>query len=274
MQMIPESEGPDSTSERSFEQAGMLARALVGGHDGNLEEVLGSIDDPWLTVDDVQADRDDLFLEFDLFDQQGQPAPLLRQEDGRDVPVALRCLPGSSRIRAALALLGPGPRLGTSLEEDALRLVVVEAEAVLARAADELGTPFRLGDTGQAKELFADGAADFLAHRIEALQSLRTDISSPWSPVTFSVGKPHRGAPVGKAPGANFEVETLTPSLNVHRSGAYCRNYRSFGVSTPARGVLPAGTYVFGVEGGRYPYVTPAPPVISLPGPASVRLLL
>jgi hypothetical protein len=84
------------------------------------------------------------------------------------------------------------------------------------------------------------------------------------------------GGPPTQVSGCRFSVHTNSPGLSAYWSGAYYISPNNLGgPTTPAVGVIQAGTYVFGINGGAYGNKTvqwDTNKVCSLPGVPSVHL--
>lgn len=120
----------------------------------------------------------------------------------------------------------------------------------------------------EARSTFAERASDFLATRIAAVRAFGGRQQKQSAPPLLNILQKAGGVRV-TTPGCNFSISTNSPGLRVFWSGAYriSSNYFSH-PTTPTSGVLQAGTYVFGVDGGAYgnliQWDTNA--VVSLPG--------
>jgi hypothetical protein len=122
-----------------------------------------------------------------------------------------------------------------------------------------------------ARSTFLRRGAAFLATRLSSVGTLRNQAGKdPRLTVYQRVGGPRISIP-----GCKFAVSTNSPGLRVFWSGAYrlSGNYFSH-PTTPARGVLQAGTYIFGVDGGAYGNATQwdTSAVVTLPGQPMVHL--
>jgi hypothetical protein len=205
---------------------------------------------------DLQRDANEFRYDFDLIREAGAMFPALKLGDGGLVPVALSTMG-----------LSPIPRRSFSIRREPFLKSEFEASAYLARALHGEVPGYELITREQAQETFLSRARAFLAHRIWASRSM---------PSSQRIRMPaYVGAPVSSVGGCAFQVSTQTAGLRVFWSGAYfiAQNYFAHPTS-PARSVLQAGTYVFGVDGGAYGgqihWDTNA--VCTLPGPPAVAL--
>lgn len=125
-----------------------------------------------------------------------------------------------------------------------------------------------------ARRTFIRRAGEFIATRIAGVRALREDDPSGAHP---ALTMPQRiGHSPASVPGCHFSVHTASPGLIAHWSGAYYISPNYLGApTTPAVGILQAGTYVFAVTGGAYGN-TPQwdlNSVCTLPGTPSVSLV-
>lgn len=128
---------------------------------------------------------------------------------------------------------------------------------------------------GQARESFFDRARIFLATRLAGLRSRPSAGAPPGPPPTLNLPQFLGGPPTSTVAGCHFSVKTNSPGLAVYWSGAYFISANYLGSPTsPAVGVLQAGTYVFGINGGAYGNRVrwDKKKVCSLPGLPSVHL--
>ena len=120
-----------------------------------------------------------------------------------------------------------------------------------------------------ARASFASRARDFLATRFAGSRR------GPGHPPNLLNMSRYLGGPPAQVNGCIFSVNTKSPGLSVYWSGAYYISPNFFSAPTsPAVGVLQAGTYVFGINGGGYGSTVQwdTNSVCSLPGTSSVSL--
>ena len=200
-----------------------------------------------LVVSDLEADCAEFAADLDLLSEVGADVPAARIAGEYLVPVAMSLAYGGIWPR----LPPPGPRGNRRRWRHHPFLLewahwahdwgrIVEDRPGLETMPRE-----------QAKDSFISRATEFLARRIAAVRG--SDSGQGRFPVSFLNLPPVAGVPRISTPGCNFTVSTNSPGLRVFWSGAYriSSNYFSH-PTTPATGVLQAGTFVFGVDGGAY----------------------
>jgi hypothetical protein len=121
----------------------------------------------------------------------------------------------------------------------------------LARRAEEearrVQMPFTKMPVPQARGSFAALLADFLKVRLEAVRGL---IPLP--------GGEKALAGTAEVPGLEVIVHTRRPNLRIYQAPVYFPATRTvFGnsLSTPVRGFLPPGLYIFGADGENFPFL-------------------
>jgi hypothetical protein len=121
-------------------------------------------------------------------------------------------------------------------------------------------------DPDDARRTVFERARDFLTVRISALSDLG------WSMASLNVPR-KKGLSPTPTPGCAFSVSTNNPGLRVHWSGAYfiVPNFFSHPTS-PVGGVLQAGSYVFGTDGGAYTSIMWDNSIVTIPGSNHVHL--
>ena len=199
-----------------------------------------------LVVSDLEADCAEFVAELDLLREVDADVPAARIAGEDLVPVAI-----------SLAYGGLWPRLlPTGLSVTPImwrRHPIFRDWAYYLRRTAEPRLGFETMPREQAKDSFIRRSIDFLATRIAAVRASGGGRGRGWSPVAFLNLPPLAGGSRISTPGCNFTVSTNSPGLRVFWSGAYriSSNYFSH-PTTPVTGVLQAGTFVFGVDGGAY----------------------
>ncbi|PWB59361.1 MAG: hypothetical protein C3F17_16905 [Bradyrhizobiaceae bacterium] len=125
-----------------------------------------------------------------------------------------------------------------------------------------------------ARETFLTRASRFLATRFAGVRARRREGFSGAPGAVLNMAQ-YAGGPPTSVVGCHFHVHTNSPGLTAHWSGAYYVTPNYLGApTTPAIGVLQAGTYVFGVTGGAYGGTVQwdTNSVCTLPGAPSVHL--
>jgi hypothetical protein len=123
-------------------------------------------------------------------------------------------------------------------------------------------------------EGFGRGLFLFLGYRFEGYNlwnrrsPRNTRPGSGPTPSTAS-GNPPPPSPGTAAPGASgfyVQLSCLHHHLAAYASPAYALTWRNLGsFTTPAYGVLPAGTWIFGAQGGMFPTITHDPTPVYIP---------
>ena len=214
------------------------------------------------SISDVEADTVQFIAELDLLADLDLTCPAVRL-DGDLVPVSLFefAAPGSvsaERLRRFGRLFPfseeyfyyARSRWARALEDGPSLTVEAARATFLTRAREFLATRF-VGARAQSSKSLPDGSR----HNLNMTQ--------------------YSGGPRVAVPGCHFNVHTNSPGLTAYWSGAYYISSNYLGApTTPAVGVLQAGTYVFGVAGGAYGSVVQwdMNGVCTLPGAPSVHL--
>ena len=257
-------------TEREFERAGELLDGLLdrphpsvrieGRHAG--EEFEGG-----LSIADIETDGSRFLSELDVLQDVGAGVPALVVGDGSPVPVSLVLFDEGRPYRA----LGPFGHFAPDPYSfpDRRRLVYSLRAGPRPFGAAPTLTP------DEARWSFSVRAREFLATRLAGLRRRDEELYGyGLPPQRFAVDR-FIGGPVNRVSGYQFSVNTRSAGLTAHWSGVYYISPNYLGApTTPASGVLQAGTYVFGVSGGKYgasvQWDTKA--VYTLPGNASVYL--
>jgi hypothetical protein len=237
------------------EIAGLTIEALLANNKKGLDlpDEIG--------VADLERDAIDFNVELRLLEAHDLRAPVWHLDDGPVLPVSL-------------AAIVPTPwddltEPGLSHREGTEEFDRWAEKALISIRAGRTVPGGKLVPREEARGAFFERAKSFLSSRIRGTQRLRDH----GAPRMFAARR--FGDAVGEVPGANFEVTTDTEALRVLYSGAYRLAWRYFGHPTsPVHGLLQAGTYMFGVDGGPYGReVQPDPnAIVDLPGPPSVHL--
>jgi hypothetical protein len=218
-----------------------------------------------LSIADIEGDISQFLAEVDLLRSIGSDFPAMNVAEGPPVPVSL-LFHISGRAGPAWPIAGaPFWAYGRERLYDALRAV--------RTLGDRPPLPLET-----ARNNFSSRAQAFLATRLAALGS-RAAGGHPGSPPPLP---PHMlnlpqfvGGPPAQVSGCHFSVKTNSPGLAAYWSGAYYISPNYLGSpTTPAVGVLQAGTYIFGINGGAYGSTVQwdTNKVCSLPGVPSVHL--
>jgi hypothetical protein len=212
------------------------------------------------SVVDVQAHADEFLDDSEVLRLIGADFPAMEVAGGPPSPVSLAWL---------LSL--PWPRIG---RWRASRLWPGYVETIYDAFHSTEGRFRDLPRISreQARANFFSRARDSLATRLSALRRPRGRRRKPLKALNLHQ---YAGGPLTKVAGCQFSVITNTPGLRAFWSGAYYISPTYHGAPTsPAVGVLQAGTYVFGIDGGAYgnqvQWDTNA--VCTLPGNPSVHL--
>ncbi|MBS7538346.1 hypothetical protein [Ancylobacter lacus] len=213
-----------------------------------------------VSIVDVEAHAREFNEDLSVLEQIGAPFPCLSLAEVGPVPVSL----GEITSRRAFGRLSrPFPR----------DLIYDEFTYRMRRLGDEMGE-IVFQSSSEARSTFLRNAADFLANRIASVRQWREYRADGGMRATLSIAQ-YRGGARKTVPGCVFEVTTNTNNLNVYWSGAYYIVSNYFGHPTsPAKGTLQSGTYVFGVMGGAYGSAVrwDTASVVTLPGQPDVHL--
>jgi hypothetical protein len=220
--------------------AGEISRAL-------LAEETERIDLPGnVSIADMEAHAAEFLDDLYLLGLVGMDVPIVRVGDDAAVPVALSVLglkpPVGLHLRNARRKLITPPFLLDYL--DYLRASLKYAARAFA--------DWELAPAEVVRESFLRGAADTLVARIGAARRLAEHGEAGANAGVLNLLQRKGGSRV-KACGCPITVTSNTPGLRVFWSGAYFVSPNYFGHPTsPASGVLQAGAYIFGVDGGAY----------------------
>jgi hypothetical protein len=240
------------------------ATGIVEGLSENRERRLEDLEDG-LSIADLQAHAEQFYDDLDLLASLGFDFPAVRLGNKHVVPVAL------SEVTRALPSSFPGRVWRELYYRDSLKQRLSRTMRRFGDAATWLSPPEK------ARETFVSRASEFLASRFAGRRMLAGEPpGEPGDepPPELTMQK-FIGGPPAKVSGCLFSVHTKSPSLSAYWSGAYLISSNNFGApTTPVKGVLQAGTYVFGVDGGAYGNVVQwdLNKVCTLPGTPSVRL--
>lgn len=214
-----------------------------------------------LSIADVHANATTFFQELELVGYFDVGFPAVRLGDRGLVPVSLRESIGRGLPGIGFPLRDFPPDFWYRLVYDALR-------DRRERFGEVTLSP------SEARNTFITRASEFLATRLAALRSFGAGGTPPGPPPSVLTLPKYVGGPPTKVSGCLFQVHSNTSGLTAHWSGAYYIAWNYHGApTTPAKGTLQAGTYVFGVSGGAYTSVQYDPnSVCTLPGTPSVHL--
>lgn len=228
-----------------------------------------------LSIVDLQSSAEQFYNDLGLLEDFGLDFPALFLGGERPVPVAL------SEVMHGFFPIGPyywrdffrvpylreqvyeelrrwRARYGTTtLSPDEARNIFISlASEFLAsrfagrRMAAAGGTP---GQPPVTRNTFISRASGFLASRFGRRRMDDAGGPPPGQPPPVLSMPQFIGGPRTKITGCLFSVHTNTPGLSAYWSGAYLISSNYHGApTTPAKGALQAGTYVFGVNGSAY----------------------
>lgn len=256
---------PEYTTEDK-RRAEQIAGSLLEGEPHRFHDEL----DKSFSIMDVEADAAEFRSELDVLEQIGKPFPALKLPDGPPVPVSITFwglgLPGDFSLGFGRYLHRPYSR----------RLLIDVYDYLFDRVGSgELFRGFTTISLSQARESFLSRATIFLATRLTAVKSLRPRGGGPPSGPNLSLPQYLGGPPTNNILGCYFSVSSNSPGLTAHWSGAYFVSPNYLGSPTsPAVGILQAGTYIFGVKGGAYGNVIQwdDQAVCSIPGNSNIHL--
>lgn len=202
--------------------------------------------DDRVSIVDLARDAAEFAADIELLEEMGMEAPVVRVGEDAAVPVALSLIAGPRwpSIGREIGSRWRSHPLLSALSHQYLRSVLETRE--------RFGS-FETLPTGIARATFVMRAADFLTVRMKAVREFDGFPSQTWHGNSFLHIPQRPRGPVIATPGCRFTVTTDSPGLRVFWSGAYWVTSNYFGhPTTPTDGVLQAGTYVFGVDGGAY----------------------
>lgn len=217
------------------------------------------------SIIDVEVNTRQFVAELDVLADFDLRFPAVKLGDGELVPVSLGAitppLVGGIWTRGLLPKMHRSPYWDEYFDY---------ARRGLEQALKEVPTlPIET-----ARKTFMTRARKFLATRYAGVRAQRSK-DSRFTPLSNLNMAQYIGGPPVAMPGCHFYVHTNSPGLTAYWSGAYYISSNYLGApTTPAVGVLQAGTYVFGVAGGAYRNTLQwdMNAVCTLPGTSSVHL--
>lgn len=218
-----------------------------------------------LSVADPQGHAEQFYDDLELLEHVGLDFPALRLGDKSVVPVAL-----SEVIWPRYGFAAPSRSWREFYPSRYLRDQLYEE---MRRGEARLGDDVTTLSPPEARKTFVARASEFLASRFAGYRMLAG--GSPGAPPPELSMPKFIGGPRTKVVGCLFSVHTKSPGLSAYWSGAYLISSNYHGApTTPAKGVLQAGVYIFGVNGGAYGSIVQwdRNKVCTLPGTPSVRL--
>ncbi|MDH2131780.1 hypothetical protein N5J77_11655 [Sphingobium yanoikuyae] len=213
-----------------------------------------------ISIVDVEAHAREFNEDLSVLERIGESVPCLPLADVGPVPLSL----GEFAFRL------PFDRLSRPFPRD----FIYDRFAYRMRRLREERDEIVFQSPSEARSTFLRNAANFLANRIASVRQWREHRADAGMHATLSMAQYLGGARM-TVPGCAFEVTTDTDHLNVYWSGAYYIVSNYFGHPTsPAKGTLQSGTYVFGVKGGAYGSAVQwdTASVVTLPGRPAVHL--
>jgi len=130
---------------------------------------------------------------------------------------------------------------------------------------------------------FSKGLGAFLSHRIEGFRfwrqlgddetPKRTGTSSrasggkgPAGPAAGGTRPPPPGSAASGGAGFYIQLTCTNHHLSAYASPAYALTWRNLGsLTSPANGILPPGTWIFGAKGGMFRHITHDPNAVYIP---------
>ena len=245
-----------------------LAEGLIEGRvDDRLEITTFRDERVGIVVSDVQQDYEDFRRDLEVAGTLGIELPALYVQDS-DHPIVI-----------ALSLFLPQgwmPELQFwqfIRERPTYRYAPIRAyRDALARAIESSSMELGTLDLESATNRVREGIVEHLSVRAAAFREF---LAGAWLPPVLLRLRQSRSSSTVATPGANFYVSSASFGLRVHWSGAYRISANYFGSPTsPVAGVLQAGRYKFGVDGGAYgtSIQWDHNAVVTLPGNNSVQL--
>jgi hypothetical protein len=197
-----------------------------------------------LYVGDVLHESEQFTTEVGLLRRLGLPFPLIRI-GGRDVPISLmNDFPFPDRL---------------------FRYLYPEYFYDFVRNWERTSSDTRfVAEIDKVVEVFKSGLIDFLATRIASVEEFFGHRDKLAVLLTLPITR--LATTTLKTVGFKVDVHTATPSLRVHVSPTFRRNWRYFGMPTsPVISTLTGGIYEFGVDGGPYSSITADPGTFDIP---------
>jgi hypothetical protein len=212
-----------------------------------------------IVVSDVEEDIEDFKRDIDFAQRLDLSVPALHIRDS-DEPIVVA-------LSTFLSDRWSGTQLPILEEFDPTYL-----RARVTEAIESSGMELEPLDVRSAIDIVRRGVIEHLTIRAAAFREF---VSREWLAGALLRLRQSRSSPVVATPGANFFVASASAGLRVHWSGAYRISPNYFGAPTsPVNGVLQAGRYTFGVDGGAYGsnIQWDGNAIVTLPGANSVHL--
>lgn len=241
-------------NEKDFQEASGIVEGLLGEGFSTRRVAEG------VSIIDLETHSREFNNDLLLLERIDESVPCLSLADVGPVPVSLGEI--ASRL--------PYDRLSRPF----LRDFPYDRLAYRMRRLREERDEIVFQSPSQARSTFLSNAVNFLANRIASVRQWREHSADAGMRATLNMAQYRGGARI-TVPGCAFEVTTDTDHLNVYWSGAYYIVSNYFGHPTsPAKGTLQSGTYVFGVKGGAYGSTVQwdTASVVTLPGQPNVHL--
>lgn len=261
-------------SDHDAQYASQIIERLLSS-DGERQELELEED---VVIFDLERDVVSFSIDLDIttsFTNGRMPAVRLAEDDGY-VPVSLQIILGSAwPFYPSMLYQSIRPRRWWM--ENPFFYEYLHYILRLFRDNDQIDG-FHIISQSEAREAFTRRATNFLATRVAAVRRFRegkVGERDEWGrPASLKLLQSAGGKQV-ITPGCYFSVSTNTIGLRVFWSGAHLisPNYFSH-PTTPAKSVLQAGKYIFGVDGGAYGGIIQwdTNAVVTLPGNPSVHL--
>lgn len=265
-EQIPEPIGQRESDQSAEERAAKIIANILGDLPVEIPK------EATYSVVDVQIHAEQFRFERRLLEELHYPALVVDLPGGWRAPISFDILdfPDDSLQRAEPLL-----RRSVALSD----IVRSRLRDALSRAYDRPNLrdlPISAVDPSVAQESFTRGAEAFVTTRIDYDDRIRDDPRiADNDGLMRSQGQHYVNGPPAAISGYLFPVSTVTIGLTAYWSGAYYITPNNHGgLTTPARGLLQAGTYVFGVSGHCYgpPPVFATSQVCTLPGATGVSL--
>lgn len=225
-------------------QAEAIVRQLSAHEPDVAAEIAGDT-----TIVDVEARMDQFDTELGILAEQGLPVPATRLSGDVVVPVSIHLVAGVDDYNEPWPDQSPAPEAWPSeaWSPDVRRLVDAHIRDTID--IDLLVRRLNSGDVevishDTARESFIQGARRFLTTRLASARD------TGWASALLRP-QAGSGSHARPTPTCTFTVDTASSGLTVYWSGAYfIAPYFFDQPTTPAANNLPAGVYVFGVNGG------------------------